>query len=276
MEANGCLGKQQSLKETISSLIMNPPQKIEIIPVPGIPLIKEGDDIGLILIECLETHGIFLQDSDVIVIAETIISKAEGNIVDLRDMKPSSHALELSEKTGKDPRLCELILREAVEIVRVGNGPIIAETKQGIVCASCGIDHSNVTGDKDHVVLLPENPDRSAAEIREKILKATGKDVSVIINDTQGRPLRAGAVGTAIGLSGLIPIWVRAGESDLYGYVLEASPIAIADELASAASILHGQSDEGIPIVIIRGARYLRGEGSAAELQRDREKDLFR
>lgn len=251
-------------------------QKIEIIPVSNIPLIKEGDNISQILLNCLEKNGIALQDTDVIVIAQTIISKAEGSVVNLREVNPSLKAVELSEETGKDPRLCELILREAVEIVRVGKGPIIAETKHGIVCASCGIDHSNVKGDLDYVALLPEDSDRSALEIREFIRKKTGKDVAVIINDTQGRPLRAGAVGTAIGLSGIVPIWVRAGESDLYGYVLEASPIAIADELASAASILQGQSNEGIPIVIIRGARYLKGEGTAKELQRARERDLFR
>ncbi len=251
-------------------------QKIEIIPVSNIPLIKEGDNISQILLNCLEKYGIALQDTDVIVIAQTIISKAEGSVVNLREVNPSLKAVELSEETGKDPRLCELILREAVEIVRVGKGPIIAETKHGIVCASCGIDHSNVKGDLDYVALLPEDSDRSALEIREFIRKKTGKDVAVIINDTQGRPLRAGAVGTAIGLSGIVPIWVRAGESDLYGYVLEASPIAIADELASAASILQGQSNEGIPIVIIRGARYLKGEGTAKELQRARERDLFR
>lgn len=251
-------------------------QKIEIISVPDIPLIKEGDNISQILLNCLEKNDIVLQDSDVIVIAQTIISKAERSIVNLREVNPSLKAVELSEETGKDPRLCELILREAVEIVRVGKGPIIAETKHGIICASCGIDHSNVEGDLDYVALLPEDSDRSAVEIREFIRKKTGKDVAVIINDTQGRPLRAGAVGTAIGSSGLVPIWVRAGESDLYGYILEASPIAIADELASAASILQGQSNEGIPVVIIRGARYLKGEGTAKELLRDREKDLFR
>lgn len=251
-------------------------RKIEIIPIPDVPLIKEGDDIGQILLDCLAKKSISLQDSDVIVIAQTIISKAEGNIIDLRKIIPSPESIELSNKTGKDPRLCELILREAVEIVRVGEGPIIAETKQGIVCASCGIDHSNVLGDLDHVALLPEDPDRSAFKIREKIRKETKKDVAVIINDTQGRPLRAGAVGTAVGLSGLVPIWVRAGEPDLFGYVLTASPIAVADELASAASILQGQSDEGIPAVIIRGARYLKGEGTAKGLLRNREKDLFR
>ena len=251
-------------------------QKIEIIPVLGIPLIKKGDNVGQILLECLEKNHISVQDLDVIVIAQTIISKAEGNIVDLREIQPSPKAVELAEKTGKDPRLCELILREAVELVRVGNGPIIAETKHNIICASCGIDHSNVAGDFDHAALLPEDPDASAFNIRKDIEDTTGKEVAVIINDTQGRPLRAGAVGTAIGLSGLVPIWVRAGEFDLYGYVLTASPIAIADELASAASILQGQSNEGIPIVIIRGARYLKGEGTAKGLLRDREKDLFR
>ncbi len=255
---------------------MNTSRKIEIIPVHGIPLIKKGDDIGQILLNCLRKNGISLEDSDVVVICQTIVSKAEGNVVDLRKIQPSPRAFELSQETGKDPRLCELILREAVEIVRIGKGPIIAETRHGIVCASCGIDHSNVSGDLDHVALLPENPDETALEIRKMILKETGKDVAIIINDTQGRALRAGAVGTAVGLSGLIPIWVRAGESDLYGYVLESSPIAVADELASAASILQGQSNEGIPIVIIRGARYLRGEGTAKELLRAREKDLFR
>ena len=255
---------------------MNTFQKIEIIPVPGIPLIRNGDNISLIFLECLKKSGINLEDSDVVVIAETIVSKAEGNVVDLREINPSPEAEKLAEKTGKDPRICELIIRESVEIVRVGNGPIIAETKNGLVCASCGIDHSNVAGDFDHVALLPDDPDRSASEIRERILKETGKDVAVIISDTQGRPLRSGAVGTAIGLSGLQPIWVKAGETDLYGYVLEASPIAVADELASAASILQGQSNEGIPIVVIRGARYLKGEGTAKDLLRSRDKDLFR
>lgn len=255
---------------------MNTFEKIEIIPIPGVPLIREGDDITQILLECLRESSISLQDSDVIVIAQTIVSKAEGNVVDLRTIEPSPQAYELAEDTGKDPRVCELILRESVEIVRVGKGPIIAETKHGIVCASCGIDHSNVAGDFDHVALLPDDPDKTALTIRETILRETGVDTAVIINDTQGRPLRGGAVGTAVGLSGLQPIWVRAGESDLYGYVLEASPIAVADELASAASILQGQSNEGIPIVLIRGARYMKGEGTAKDLLRSREKDLFR
>lgn len=255
---------------------MTVPHKIEILGVPGIPLIKEGDDIAHILLDCLKKNNISLENSDVIIIAQTIVSKAEGNIVDLRDIEPTEKALKLSQKTGKDPRLCQLILQEAVELVRVGEGPIIAETKQGIVCASCGIDQSNVLGDHHHVVLLPEDSDRSAARIRKKILDNTEKDVAVIISDTQGRPLRAGAIGTAVGVSGLVPIWVRAGESDLYGYILKASPIAVADELASAASLVQGQSNEGLPIVIVRGARYLRGEGTAKGLIREREKDLFR
>ncbi|MBU7013561.1 MAG: coenzyme F420-0:L-glutamate ligase [Theionarchaea archaeon] len=255
---------------------MSVPRKIEIIPVPGVPLIKKGDDIAGILLDCLRKSRITLEDSDVIVIAQTIISKAEGNIIDLRNIIPRKRAEELAEVTGKDPRLCEVILREAVEIVRVGRGPIIAETKHGLICASCGIDHSNVAGDMDHIIVLPENSDASAREIRDRIREETGKEVAVIVNDTQGRPLRGGAIGTAIGLAGLVPIWVRAGETDLYGYVLEASPIAIADELASAASILQGQSNEGIPIVVIRGASYVKGEGTASQLLRDREKDLFR
>ncbi|MBU6998853.1 MAG: coenzyme F420-0:L-glutamate ligase [Theionarchaea archaeon] len=252
------------------------PRKIEIIPVPGVPLINKGDDIPGIFIDCLKKNNISLVNSDVIVIAQTIISKAEGNIIDLRQVTPSEKAKELADFTGKDPRLCEVILRETTEIIRVGKGPIIAETRHGLICASCGIDHSNVTGDMDHVITLPVDSDVSARKIRERIREETGREVAVIINDTQGRPLRGGAVGTAIGLAGLVPIWVRAGETDLYGYVLEASPIAIADELASAASILQGQSNEGIPIVIIRGATYVKGEGTARQLQREKERDLFR
>lgn len=251
-------------------------RKFEVFEVPNFPIVREGDDIAEIIIDCLKKENLKVIDGDVIVVAETIVSKAEGNVLDLSNVRVSEKAKKLAKKTGKDERLVQAILDEAKEIVAVGDGPIIVETHHGFVCASAGIDHSNVKGLKDFVALLPKNPDKTAEKIRKRIEREYGKKIAVLINDTQGRPFRVGAVGTAIGVSGLHPVWVRAGDVDLYGYVLEASPIAIADELASAASILMGQADEGIPVVIVRGARYKAGEGTSKDLIRRKEKDLFR
>ncbi|MFQ5891292.1 MAG: coenzyme F420-0:L-glutamate ligase [Candidatus Methanofastidiosia archaeon] len=251
-------------------------RKIEIIGVPGMPLIEKGDDLAQLIIKCCKLSNLEIVDGDVFVIAQTIVSKAQGKIFDLRKITPSKKALKLSEKSGKDAKLCELILRESKEVLRVSKGPIIVETKHGLICASAGIDHSNVSGSEHFVITLPDDPDRTAEEIRKKLEKATGRKLTVIINDTQGRPFISGAVGVTIGVSGMKPIWVRAGEDDLYGYTLRASPIATADEMASAASLLMGQASEGIPVVIIRGANYLRGKGSAREMRRERERDLFR
>jgi coenzyme F420-0:L-glutamate ligase/coenzyme F420-1:gamma-L-glutamate ligase len=250
-------------------------KRIEIIAIPDIPLIKKGDDLVEIFLSSMKKANLVFEDNDVLVIAETIVSKAEGGMIDLRNLTLSLKAKKLSKKTRKPPELCQAILNEAKRVVAVGNGPLIVETHHGLICASAGIDHSNVAGSENMVCLLPKNPDRSASQIRMRTMEKTGKKISVIINDTQGRPLRVGAIGTAIGVSGLRPIWVRAGERDLMGYMLKASPIAIADELASAASILMGQSNEGIPAVIIRGASYKRGRGNARILNRERKKDLF-
>ena len=160
--------------------------------------------------------------------------------------------------------------------MKIGDTVIVVETNDGNICASAGIDVSNVCGDESFVGLLPLNPDNEADRIRNSLKKITGKDVAVIISDTQGRPFRSGAIGVAIGVSGMKPLWKRAGEKDLYGYELKSSIIATADEAASAASLLMGQADEGIPVAIIRGARYLKGEGSSKELLREKKKDLFR
>ncbi|MEN6379176.1 MAG: coenzyme F420-0:L-glutamate ligase [Methanofastidiosum sp.] len=246
-------------------------EEIRIIPVPEIPLIKEKDDLAKII-----SKRIKLEDNDIVVICETVVSKAQGRVVDIKKIKPSDRAIELSEKTRKDPRLVQLILDESKEVLKVGDTVIVVETKDGNICASAGIDVSNVCGDESFVGLLPKDPDQEADKIRISLKNITGKDVAIIISDTQGRPFRSGAIGVAIGVSGMKTLWKRAGEKDLYGYELKSSIIATADEAASAASLLMGQADEGIPVVVIRGARYLKGEGSSKELLREKEKDLFR
>ncbi|HOI76162.1 MAG TPA: coenzyme F420-0:L-glutamate ligase [Methanofastidiosum sp.] len=246
-------------------------EEIRIIPVLDIPLIKEKDDLAKII-----SQRIKLKDNDIIVICETVVSKAQGRIIDIKKIKPGNKAMELSKKTGKDPRLVQLILDESKEVLKTGDTVIVVETKDGNICASAGIDVSNVCGDESFVGLLPKDPDQEADKIRISLKKITGKDVAIIISDTQGRPFRSGAIGVAIGVSGMKPLWKRAGEKDLYGYELKSSIIATADEAASAASLLMGQADEGIPVVVIRGARYLKGEGSSKELLREKEKDLFR
>ena len=245
--------------------------EIRIIPVTGIPLIKEGDDLAKIISDRIE-----LQEDDILVICETVVSKSQGRVINLSKIKPSSKAIEYSKKTSKDPRLVQLILDESKEVLKVGDSVIVVETKDGNICASAGIDVSNVCGDESIVGLLPKDPDKEAEKIRLELKKLTGKDVAVIISDTQGRPFRSGAIGVAIGVSGMNPLWKRAGEKDLYGYELKSSIIATADEASSAASLLMGQADEGIPVVIIRGARYQKGKGSSKELLREKEKDLFR
>lgn len=245
--------------------------EIRIIPVLNIPLIKKNDNLAKIISERIE-----FQENDVLVICETAVCKSQGRIKDLKEINPTKMAIEISQKTGKDPRLVQIILDESKEVLRVGENVIVVETKDGNICASAGIDVSNICGDPFIVGLLPENPDKEAEKIRVSLKKITGKDIAVIISDTQGRPFRSGAIGIAIGVSGMKPLWKRAGEKDLYGYELISSVIATADELASAASLLMGQANEGLPAVVIRGARYLKGEGTSKELLREKEKDLFR
>jgi len=237
----------------------------------NIPLIKEKDDLTKIISERIK-----LKDRDIVIICETVVSKAQGRVIDIKNINPSDNAIKISKQTGKDPRLVQLILDESKEVLKVGDTVIVVETKDGNICASAGIDVSNVCGDASIVGLLPKDPDQEAEKIRLALKEITGKEVAVIISDTQGRPFRSGAVGVAIGVSGMKSLWKRAGEKDLYGYELKSSIIATADEAASAASLLMGQANEGIPVVIIRGARYLKGEGSSKELLREKEKDLFR
>jgi len=248
---------------------------VEVIAVKDLPVIKEGDDLAELICMKAEQQETPIEDGDILVISHIIVSRAEGNVVDLNTVTPSNFARNLAQQSNKDPALVETILRESKTIVRTGNGNIITETKHGIICANAGVDRSNVPGEKN-VALLPASPDRSAENIRGKIGNLTGKDVAVIISDTQGRPLREGGINMAIGVAGINPIQDRRGEKDLFGYVLRVKRTAIADELASAAELVIGQADEGIPAAIIRGYSYPRSEtAEATELIRPREKDLF-
>lgn len=252
--------------------------EIKLIGLPGIPLIKEGDNLGKIILSAAEDHNKVLEDGDVIVVAETAVAKSEGETIPLNSIDPSPKAIKIARETGKDPKLVEVIIRESEEIIKVGPGFIISQTKHGFVCANAGIDESNV--ELGLAKPIPSDPDSSAREIRLKIESSTGKKVVIIISDTQGRAFREGATGVAIGISGMDPLWDRRGEKDLYGRELQTTSIAVADELASAASIVMGQAKEGMPVVIIRGVDYfeqLRSEfANGKSLIRPKKYDVFR
>jgi coenzyme F420-0:L-glutamate ligase/coenzyme F420-1:gamma-L-glutamate ligase len=245
---------------------------MEAIGLDNLPLVSEGDDLVLIIDRAIVEKGLALDEGDIIAVTEKIVSKAEGRLVKLDGVEPSRRAKELGEKTGKDPRDVELILRESKEVLRLGEF-IVVETHHGFVCASAGIDHSNV--DRGYAKLLPEDPDASAVKLREGLEAKTGKRLGVLIIDSHGRPFRKGAIGVAIGAAGVRTFWDRCGEKEIFGRTLEATRVGIGDMLASAASLLMGEARERVPVVIIKGVDFL-GEGSGKDLLRDKEEDVFR
>jgi coenzyme F420-0:L-glutamate ligase/coenzyme F420-1:gamma-L-glutamate ligase len=246
---------------------------MRVFSLAGIPRIKKGDDPGEAIINALSKAGLSLQEGDIVVVAEKIVAKAEGRVVALRDVAPSRRAVELADETGKDPRLVELILRESVDVIKTGKNFLIVETHHGFVCANAGIDQSNVP--RGYAKLLPRNPDDSAEDIRRKLEDHTGKRLGVIIADSFGRPFRRGSVGVAIGASGVVTLWDRRGEKDIYGRRLRVTRVGVADCIASAANLLLGEAGEETPVVVIRGLDFL-GDGNAAELLRTRAEDVFR
>ena len=247
---------------------------IQIIGLRKMPLIKQGDDLAEHIIRASKDEGIGLQNRDVIVIAQKVVSKAEGRVVRLDSITPSEMAEDIAKTSGKDPRHVEAILRETAKIVRRKEAHLIVETKQGFVCANAGVDRSNVE-DVNSLTLLPVDADRSAKEIRERIRKLTGADVGVIVSDTFGRAWRIGQVNVAVGVDGMPSVIDYRGQKDMFGYVLNVTQMAIADELASAAELAMRKSD-GVPVVVIRGFDYLPGNGSARDLVRPEAEDLFR
>jgi len=244
------------------------------------PFIHPGDDLARIIKDSLETNEFTLQDGDILVVAQKVISKAEGRQVDLAAIQPRDEAVELANLTDKDSRLVELILQESSQVLRYRQGLIIVEHRLGFVCANAGIDRSNVSqsdGGRDQsVLLLPEDPDRSAGKIRSVLEESSGVRLGVLVIDSHGRAWRNGTVGIAIGLSGLPAVVDMRGKPDLFGYCLQVTEIAAADELAAGASLLMGQAGEGFPVVLARGFPYALREASFAELPRERQKDLFR
>lgn len=232
------------------------------------------DDLNDMILEAISHSQIEIQNGDILVVTHKIVSKAEGRIVDLATVKPSTRAIRIAKEHDKDPRVIELILKESTQILRAKNGIIISETKHGFVCANAGVDQSNVEGDK--VVLLPVAPDESASRLQDAVKKKIGKEIAVVITDTFGRTFRNGQTNIAIGIAGINPIKSYIGTYDMYGKKLRVTEIAVADEISSAAELVMGKA-EGTPVAIIRGYNFEKtARSSVKSLLRTRERDLFR
>jgi coenzyme F420-0:L-glutamate ligase / coenzyme F420-1:gamma-L-glutamate ligase len=257
-------------------------------PLKGFPLIYPGNDLAALILSTLEDNRITLEDGDILVVAQKVVSKAENRLVNLKDVEPTPQACELAVRAEKDPRLVEVILRESRAVLRCRPGTLIVEHRLGFVCASAGVDQSNASLDPGieqdllsvWVLLLPEDPDASAVRLRDRFEAASGKRLGVLIIDSHGRAWRLGGVGTAIGLAGLPALVDLRGQPDLFGYQLKITLVAAADELAAAASLVMGQAAEGTPVVHVRGFPYpLRDSATMSTLQeliRPRESDMFR
>jgi coenzyme F420-0:L-glutamate ligase/coenzyme F420-1:gamma-L-glutamate ligase len=246
----------------------------------GIPLIQAGDDLTQIIDAALAAQPITLEDNDILVLGQKIVSKAEARMVNLATVTPSQRAMQIAELVEKDARVVELMLGESLAILRARRGTIIVQHRLGFVCANAGIDHSNVAGEgegrENYVLLLPVDPDRSAAQIRASLQASSGKRLGVMIIDSHGRAWRLGTVGTCIGLSGFPGLVDERGWKDLFGYTLRSTVVGVADELAAAASLVMGQAGEGTPIIHARGFPYPLGEGTVQEILRPTNEDLFR
>lgn len=246
--------------------------EVTIFPLQDFPLINPGDNIEDILIT--ELRKINLVDDDILVIAHTIVSKAENRVYNLNEMIPSSFAQNIGDFQDKDPRKIEVILQESREIIRMNERVLITATKHGFICANSGVDKSNTPGET--VIGLPTDPDLSARRIKERVFTDLGKNVAVIISDTFGRPFRVGTVNVAIGVAGINPIEDLRGQKDLFGYELISTIVAKADEVAASAGLVMGQADEGTPVVIVSGVQYTQADVSATILNRDPQTDVFR
>lgn len=247
--------------------------RLQVFPLLGIPEVEPGADLVELIMKSLRRSSVRFADGDVLVVKQKVVSKSEGRLVNLEYVRPGEVALRLGREQGKDPRLVEVVLGEAVRLVRVGHGVIVTETRHGYVCANSGVDKSNVRD--GYVALLPVDPDRSARSIRRRIEKKTRRKIAVVVTDTFGRPWRKGQTDVAIGCSGIKPLLSYRGKTDSYGYSLKVTEPAVADEVASAAELVIGKLS-GIPAAIVRGVTFERGEGGAKELVISKEQDLFR
>jgi coenzyme F420-0:L-glutamate ligase/coenzyme F420-1:gamma-L-glutamate ligase len=250
------------------------PQRLELLAVPGLPMIQQGDD----LVALIADHAPPLHDRDVLVVAQKIVSKAEGRSVDLATVTPSARAVALAAEVGKDPRLVEVVLSESTRVVRSRPNLLIMQHRLGFVMANAGVDHSNVAPSDgiDRALLLPVDPDGSAERLRAALAEKSGVRLGVIISDSFGRPWRRGTAGVAIGAAGLPSLIDMRGQPDLFGRILEVTVIGYADEIAAAAGLLQGQAAEAQPVVIVRGLTWTAPDAPVNELVRPPEEDLFR
>ncbi len=253
---------------------------LSLTPLQGIPLVQPGDDLARHITEAISFSNVDLRDGDILVVTQKIVSKAERRFRNLSQVVPTQEAVAIAEKVEKDARFVQLVLEESNAILRMRPGTMIVEHRLGFVCANAGIDHSNVQNlggnPEDWVLLLPENPDASADHIRRQLKEKFGKQIAVLIIDSHGRAWRNGVVGVAVGLAGMPGLVDLRGRADLFGYQLRVTQVAVADELAAAASLLMGQSDEFFPVIHVRGFPYALRDGAMAELIRPKELDLFR
>ena len=253
--------------------------EIRIVPVTGIGEILPGTDLGLLIYDALQQQHLTLEQGDILVVTQKIVSKAEGRMIQVAEIEPSAFAEIVAQTSHKDARYIEAILRESRRVVRMDHGVLITETMQGFICANSGIDESNVNGGEGMITLLPVDADASARALRTRLQELSGEgadaEIAVIISDTWGRPWRNGQVNMAIGVAGLEPLTDYRGQYDPYGYELQASIIAVADELAAAAELVMGKIDR-IPVALLRGYAYTSGTTSAQALLRDSASDMFR
>lgn len=246
------------------------------IALPGIPVIQPGDDLVQIILNSLKLAELSLQNGDVLVVTSKIVSKSEGRFVDLKMVTPGETAHELAAKTGKDPRIVELVLQESKQVSRVAPNVLVVAHRLGFISANAGIDQSNVDDGEERVLLLPLDPDVSARAIRARLLETSGAEVGIIISDSHGRPFRLGNVGVAIGVAGMPALLDLRGQRDMFGRELRISIQGYADEVAAAANLLSGEGAEGRPVVLLRGLKFPRADGSARDLLRPPEQDLYR
>ncbi len=247
---------------------------LQILPMNGLPEVRPGADLAGMILDAAAKHGPAIEDGDVLVVAQKAVSKAEGRLVRLADVTPSPFAVAYAQTFDKDPRHVEVVLREARRVVRMDHGVLIVETFHGLVCANAGVDASNVEGE-EVLCLLPVDSDASAMRLVDAIRERTGKRIAVIVTDTFGRPWREGQTNVAIGVAGMSPLRNYVGQTDQYGYELRVTLLCVADEIASAAELVMGKIDR-VPVAIVRGFEYEPAEGSARQLVRAAERDLFR
>lgn len=258
---------------------MTPGRSLHLTALPDFPLVQPGDDLARLIVPALQAAGLRLEEGDVLILAQKIVSKSENRLVDLNGVEPSERARTLAAECRKDPRFVETVLRESRDVLRAGPGLLVVEHRLGFVCANAGVDRSNIgigNAEGEWVLLLPEDPDASCRALRNRLKEATGAGVGVIINDSHGRAWRNGIVGVAIGVAGLPALEDLRGRTDLFDNALQITQVAAADELASAASLLMGQAGEGLPVVLARGFPYPLRESGLSELIRPREQDAFR